>query len=408
MLNSNIGSRFNRGIYNSPVHAQVAVLTTAELPHSCGQQVLSGVDVPVMDRAALRARPLSDIKPQFIQLVLALRAGFAGRKETIQDNQSTAIPLALVFQLSADFSPARIGDMPSQPGVLNHVFNCQVLDTDYLILSDKFRSQLMRCILALISNLGVRLSNPKLLKIAAVAAFNAASQGALLLLQISKPSGEPPGVVYLVSIAQCRKMRQAEVNANSTTYNRHQFDFNIDTKGYEISPIRFALECGCFWVLRRKLFGQLNNAKFRDFAFSTGPASWGYVSKSETFALAPSFKFWKSWVFSGFNTAEEMSKRRILISETFGKTGSRAISQPRKPLKLLKLGQPLINVNAVEILLPAVVRLRSGFKRVIPNPSRRTKPMIKPANLCASWISPDFVGTHNSRHGVILSERTKS
>lgn len=64
----------------SPVHAIVPAVTAGKLTHACGQQILCGIYVSVMFRAALRARPDSDIEPQLIELVSALRAGLAARE----------------------------------------------------------------------------------------------------------------------------------------------------------------------------------------------------------------------------------------------------------------------------------------------------------------------------------------
>lgn len=399
------GSRFNRGIYNSPVHAQVAALTAAKLAHSCGQQVLRGVDVSVVDGPAFRASPLSDIKPQFVQPALTLRAGFAGRKETIQDNQSTAIPSAFVLQLSADLSPASVGNMPSQPGVLNHVFNLQVFNTDNLIFTNEFRGQLVSRVLALLSDFGVCLGNPGFLTLAAFAAFGSSGKRSLLLFEIPRPIGQLAWILNLFAVAQGRKVRQAEINANGSAHHGQKINIHFDAERYKVFAIRVTPECDHLGAFNWQLFGGINCSDFRQAETTSQPITFAGALESEAFSLAPLFKFRIPRLLSGFNSPEEIRESLILIAQTLSNAGCRNVGQPRKSTKLLEPYKSLINIKAADALFPPLISLISRFKRMVPNPSCSTEPMAKPANLCASWISPDFVGFNDYRHSVIISDR---
>jgi hypothetical protein len=61
----------------SRIHAQVPLVTSGKLTESLHQQIPSGIDVSVMGCLAFRAHPKPDIQPQLIELVPAVRAGFA-------------------------------------------------------------------------------------------------------------------------------------------------------------------------------------------------------------------------------------------------------------------------------------------------------------------------------------------
>jgi hypothetical protein len=56
----------------SHIHAQVPLVTSGKLTESLRQQIPRGIDVSVMARLALRARPIPHIQPQLIEYMPAL------------------------------------------------------------------------------------------------------------------------------------------------------------------------------------------------------------------------------------------------------------------------------------------------------------------------------------------------
>jgi hypothetical protein len=61
----------------SRIHAQVPVITTGQLAKTFRQKIPCGIDVAIVATPASRAYPLSLIEPQYIELVVAVRARLA-------------------------------------------------------------------------------------------------------------------------------------------------------------------------------------------------------------------------------------------------------------------------------------------------------------------------------------------
>src|SRR2546430_6000997 len=72
---------------------------------TCRQDVLRGVDVPVMPSAAGRALPRPGTEAQGREQVPARRARLAGRVPPIDHDQATSGALAFVLQLAAELAP---------------------------------------------------------------------------------------------------------------------------------------------------------------------------------------------------------------------------------------------------------------------------------------------------------------
>src|SRR5215469_12458359 len=102
-----------------------------------GQDVLRGVDVPVVPGAASGARPVSCGKAQFREQVPARPAGLAGRVPAAGHDQCPTVPLALVLNLAAELAPSAAGDRAGQRPVSHHVPDCEILNDDHVVLADQ-------------------------------------------------------------------------------------------------------------------------------------------------------------------------------------------------------------------------------------------------------------------------------
>src|SRR5207248_4971211 len=89
---------------------------------TCRQDVLRGVDVPVMPGAARGTRPVPGGKAQFREQVPTRRAGLAGRVPAVNYDQLASGALAFVLQLAAELAPAAVrgaaGNVPVADPVL--------------------------------------------------------------------------------------------------------------------------------------------------------------------------------------------------------------------------------------------------------------------------------------------------
>jgi hypothetical protein len=194
-------SRFNREhllrrslrACTSPVHAIVPAVTAGELTESLRQQILRGIDVPIMCRAALRAGPLSDIEPQLIENMPAsfLRAGLARREEPVHLDQCSAVPGTLVPQLTAKLSERRIVDRAGMKPAGQRL-DVQVFNGNHIVLTHQAGRELMQSVSPGIGHLGVRSGDPQPLLRPAPAAFLSPREAPLLAAQVAQAIGVVP------------------------------------------------------------------------------------------------------------------------------------------------------------------------------------------------------------------------
>src|SRR5260221_12958043 len=76
----------------------------------CGQNVLGGVDVTVMQYAAFRACPNTDSKRKRVKDMTTIETAFGRRIELVNLDQGTSIPSGFIFQLEDELTPSYIAD----------------------------------------------------------------------------------------------------------------------------------------------------------------------------------------------------------------------------------------------------------------------------------------------------------
>src|SRR5580700_2049678 len=120
-----------------------------------GQDVLRGVDVPVMPGAAGWARPLPRAQAQRREQVPARRAGLGRGEPPVDHHQVPAVPLALVAELVAELTPPAVADRAGQPPIADHAGDVQVLDHDDVVLADQAGAGPVQVVPARVADLAV-------------------------------------------------------------------------------------------------------------------------------------------------------------------------------------------------------------------------------------------------------------
>src|SRR5436189_3818989 len=100
---------------------------------TCRQDVLRGVDVPVVPGAAGRALPRPRAEREFRKQMPARTACLGTGIPAVDHDQVPLVPLALVPELAAELAPPAIRDGAGQRAVADHVPHGQVLDHDYIM-----------------------------------------------------------------------------------------------------------------------------------------------------------------------------------------------------------------------------------------------------------------------------------
>src|SRR5215472_6200432 len=120
-----------------------------------GQDVLGGVDVPVMPDATGRALPRSGAKAQRREQVPTGRAGLAAGVPAVDHHELAAVALALVLELAAELAPAAVADGLGELTVPHHVLDGKILDHDQVVLADQPGARPVEEVLAGVADLAV-------------------------------------------------------------------------------------------------------------------------------------------------------------------------------------------------------------------------------------------------------------
>ena len=98
-----------------------------------GQNVVCRIEIPVVPDAAFRADPFTHIKRKFFHNMLAVIARFTRWIPTINFDEGSSVPLALIFQLADKLTPSHITDRFCQAVIFDHVLDSQTLHANHLI-----------------------------------------------------------------------------------------------------------------------------------------------------------------------------------------------------------------------------------------------------------------------------------
>src|SRR5436190_5382249 len=102
-----------------------------------GQDVLRGVDVPVMPGAARGTRPVPRGQAKFREQVSARRAGLGTWVPAVDHDQVASGALALAGELAAELAPAAVRDGFCELAVADHVLDDKILDHDHVVVADQ-------------------------------------------------------------------------------------------------------------------------------------------------------------------------------------------------------------------------------------------------------------------------------
>lgn len=402
------GSQFTGGINFSRLPAQVTRFIRAKLRHACRNDIERRVVVPVMNRPAIGTGPASDGQRELVELVAASRAGLARRQPAVHDNQSPAIPLAFVLKLPADLSPACIADRASEPGVTNHVLDCQVLDGDNIELPDQTSRELVCCVLALMSDLAMGLGHANTLTLPAFGALLPPREGALLLPEVTQSPVVFLRVLDLLAGAERGKVGQAEVHADAAVDDRQQLDLDRGAEGHIVPAVGLTLEghhVGAFYA--GQFLGELHAPELGQRNGAFGPFRQRNVLKPQRgIAVMPGPESRVAWLLPRLHTAEEVLEGGILVAQRLGQNGQRRRIQPCEPRKALQLREVFAKIDAGDRFLAALIGFCARGQRPVPEPACATEPLVEHADLCGIRVTPNLVTPMYGRHNHIIQARS--
>src|SRR2546421_8029724 len=101
-----------------------------------GQNVVCGVDIPVVPDAAFWTDPLTHVKREVFYHMLAIMTGFTRWIPTVNFDEGSSIPCGFILQLADELAPSHITDGFCQTVILDHVLDGQTLHADHLVFVD--------------------------------------------------------------------------------------------------------------------------------------------------------------------------------------------------------------------------------------------------------------------------------
>lgn len=399
------GSQFIRGVYKSPVPAQVARFTRAELQHARRNNILRGSNIAVMFASALRARPLSDIESQLIEPMSAAGTSLRARKPPVHRDHGTAKPCGLVGEHTAELSESRVGNMLSEPRVFDHAFNVQIFDADNLVLTYKPSGKRVHFITTLIRNPAMYTRHAQALPLAARRSFLPTTQTSLLLLKVTQPFYKFSRILDLLAVTEGRQMRQSKIDPDHRSRHRQQINFNHGTECGVVAPVWLALEGDRTRTRdRRKTLGEIYNSKLRQAHDTVYPLRFAHILKPQRHGIVmarPETRV--SRRLASLYTPEKMNVSRIKITQNLYQTGSRWFSEPLKTRQRLKFCEAAGNINSGDGFLASLVCLLAVIKRPVPKPAGRTEPLVKHPNLRPIGVGANTVTSLYGGHAQIIT-----
>ena len=121
-----------------------SALSTGMNRESHGKDIVCCIDVTVVMDTTFRAGPFTHIKRESVEKMTALETALTGRVPPINLDQGSTIPVGFVFQLGHKLRPSDIAYRFGELLVLDHVFDCQRLNTDRLVFTDQSCRELVQ------------------------------------------------------------------------------------------------------------------------------------------------------------------------------------------------------------------------------------------------------------------------
>jgi hypothetical protein len=182
---------------------------------TCRQDVLCGVDVPVVPGAAGRALPRPDLQAELGQDMPACRAHLRAGEPPVDHDHPPPAPGRLVLQHAPEGAPSAVRDRLRQPAVADHVLDREVFHADQVIIADQAGAGLVEEVVAGSANLAV-CPGDFLLGFGTVgAALLAAGQPPLVAAQVLGPAFQVPGVGDPLLVAGDHKVLDPQVNPDN-------------------------------------------------------------------------------------------------------------------------------------------------------------------------------------------------
>ena len=196
-------------------------ISTGDQGLSSPENIYGCVHVPVMLRLARSAAPFAHIQGHRLDHATATRAAFAGRIESVDSDQPSPVPSALVLQLAGELAPTGITDSSGQRVVSHHIPDGEILDHNRLVFTDESSRQLVEEVVPGVGNPLVDRGDLNTGLVPILRSFLLSGQGFLRPLQLFHFSAQWAWRVEFGAIRRRSKSSKSKVDANRGFSLRH-------------------------------------------------------------------------------------------------------------------------------------------------------------------------------------------
>ncbi len=388
------GCRMATSAWDRPPSMRMTFGPAARSEH---QYIHGRVYVSVVNGSAVGTGPVPDLQRHFGLHRAATGAGLACRREAVSDQQHAPVPLALIFNLPAQFTKRRVIHGLGQPGS-GQPFHAQVFNGNQAMVTNKSGCLFVQEVFSSISDARMNTCNALSLVVPAVRSFLLTAQTALRHFQPALIPAQIAWVSRFAPIAGHDDIFQAHVDANAFSTGRDWFNVFLNHEGDEKPSARITAHGD---HLRNSTRNQrptdINSPKpwqLQKFTSAVRTSNHALIHLEADGRSMPAL--FESRVARPL--PEEVGESAVLVAQGLAKHRGRNFSQPlvwfdgfqpRQLTREVSRGQP-IAIN--------LVGHRSPCKRSIPHPPRGAKVSAKQRNLGARWVKPELVRTLN--HGV--------
>jgi hypothetical protein len=171
-------------------------------------------------------------------------AHFGRRKELIQLDQLTSVPVRLVLKLPNDFGKRCIGKMFGESMVLEHPDDIQSFDVDRLVLANGLGRELVKIVGPNVANPRVKFGDFQPRSVTVLRAFDLARKTALVQAQSLGGLVQTSRILKFLIVAAFGQRLKAEINADISSGLRQRLNIGFDQDADEVAS-RAVLTDGC-------------------------------------------------------------------------------------------------------------------------------------------------------------------
>lgn len=189
-----------------------------------GQDVLCGVDIPIVGHAAVTACPGSDLQRHRFSERTTLGAQLRRWKPPVDHDNFASVPRTLVLQHRPKFTPSRIRDCAGELPILHHVADRQVLDYERLVLTYEPSGQFVQMRAPTICDTCMDAGNLAASLVSICRGGRLSRQGSLRLDESRTMVGSVARVGDLLAARKCQQRIQSHVDPDFAADNRQRLN----------------------------------------------------------------------------------------------------------------------------------------------------------------------------------------